>query len=46
MQREKFYNLESTAYFNSALFCFQKKQNSMRSIFAVAQSGRLEICFF
>ena len=38
MQRGKFYNLQSKAYFNCILFVFEKKQNSVRPIVTVAKS--------
>ncbi len=38
MQRGKFYNLQSKAYFNCILFDVEKKQNSVRSIVAVVKS--------
>src|ERR1700722_13081799 len=42
MQDEKLYNLPSKAYCN----CSQKKQNSMRTIFAKVKIDRTEFCFF
>jgi hypothetical protein len=36
----------SWSLFHLCKFCFQKKQNSMRSIFKVAKIDRTEFCFF
>ncbi len=46
MEREKLYNLQTKFYFNCLIFVFEKNQNSVQPIFAVAKTDRTEFRVF
>jgi len=46
MQREKLYNLHNKAYFNCEMFVYEKKQNPVQLVFAIAKAHRAKFCCF